>query len=156
AILDQEIHRMQRSLSPNPHHRLRFPRPFGRSLALLTAAFCLSVGAGCDGDAAKTTTAEPKPFAGTSLTLRCADPAFADAITPAARSWAERTGATVAVRHEAMAAGDDSDIGIIAAPELGAWADRGELAAVPAGVRASDHPFQWTGVLPAYREQVIE
>jgi ABC-type glycerol-3-phosphate transport system substrate-binding protein len=122
----------------------------------MTAAFCLSACAGCEGDTTKPTTAEPKPFAGTSLTLRCADPAFAEAITPAARSWAERTGAAVAIRPEAMAAGDDSDIGIIAVPELGAWADRGELAAVPDDIKAANHPFQWTGVLPAYREQLIE
>src|SRR5205807_417675 len=40
--------------------------------------------------------------------------------------------------------------------ELGAWADRGELAPVPVGLRAADHPFQWTGLLPEYRGQLID
>jgi len=36
------------------------------------------------------------------------------------------------------------------------WADRNELAPVPAGFRAHDHPFQWSGLLPEYREHLIE
>jgi ABC-type glycerol-3-phosphate transport system substrate-binding protein len=55
-----------------------------------------------------------------------------------------------------MTAGDDTDIGILAVPEFGTWAGRGELVRVPAAIRTLDHSFQWTGVLPAYREQLIE
>lgn len=55
-----------------------------------------------------------------------------------------------------MVAGDDTDIGIISVADLGEWAERGDVVAVPASLRAADHPFQWSGVLPAYREQLIE
>jgi ABC-type glycerol-3-phosphate transport system substrate-binding protein len=55
-----------------------------------------------------------------------------------------------------MTPGDDTDIAILPARELGFWADRGDLARVPAGLRTMDHFFQWTGVLPVFREQLIE
>lgn len=55
-----------------------------------------------------------------------------------------------------MQAGDLADIGIIPTAELGMWANRDDLAPVPAALRAVDHPFQWAGLLPAYREQLIE
>ncbi len=50
---------------------------------------------------------------------------------------------------------DDADIGVIEVQELGKWADLGELQQIPVELRAPDHPFQWTGLLPAYREQLI-
>jgi ABC-type glycerol-3-phosphate transport system substrate-binding protein len=55
-----------------------------------------------------------------------------------------------------MTPGDAADIGILRGPELGDWAERGELARVPVSLRMPDHAFQWTGVLPIYREQLIE
>ncbi|MBA4190174.1 MAG: hypothetical protein C0467_19490 [Planctomycetaceae bacterium] len=55
-----------------------------------------------------------------------------------------------------MVAGDSADLGVIPVAELGSWADRDELAAVPAGLRAADHVYQWSGLLPAYRENLIE
>ncbi len=51
---------------------------------------------------------------------------------------------------------DDSDAAIIPVASLGEWADREELALVPPAFRRSGHPFQWTGLLPAYREHLIE
>lgn len=50
---------------------------------------------------------------------------------------------------------DNTDIGVIGVPDLGRWAEKGELASVPASIRAADHPFQWAGLLPEYREQLI-
>jgi len=55
-----------------------------------------------------------------------------------------------------MTLGDPSDIGIIPTSELGVWADRDDLAPVPALFRSADQVFQWAGVLPPYREHVIE
>jgi multiple sugar transport system substrate-binding protein len=55
-----------------------------------------------------------------------------------------------------MTPDDAADIGILRVSELGTWADRGELTRVPVSLRLPDHPFQWTGVLTAYREQLIE
>jgi multiple sugar transport system substrate-binding protein len=62
----------------------------------------------------------------------------------------------VTVKAEAMAPGDDADVGVLPFAELGAWADRGDLAPVPVGLRAADHPVQWTGLLPEFREQLID
>jgi ABC-type glycerol-3-phosphate transport system substrate-binding protein len=112
--------------------------------------------AGCGGDSSHGTAPDAKPFSKVVLTVRCPDPALAAVITPATRSWADRTGAGVTIHAAGMTPEDDTDVGIIAAPELGVWADRGALARVPAGLGAIDHPFQWTGVLPAYRQQLIE
>ncbi|HEV3436674.1 MAG TPA: hypothetical protein VG122_04905 [Gemmata sp.] len=55
-----------------------------------------------------------------------------------------------------MTPSDDTDIGVIDVPEFGFWAEKKELTPVPPGLRAADHPYQWTGLLPAYREQLIE
>ncbi|HSQ56296.1 MAG TPA: extracellular solute-binding protein, partial [Gemmata sp.] len=100
--------------------------------------------------------AKPAPYSGVSLKIRCPDRAFVSAIAQPSQSWASRTGANVSLVTESMTAGDDSDIGIISIRELGLWADKNELVPVPASLRATDHPFKWTGVLPAYREQLIE
>jgi ABC-type glycerol-3-phosphate transport system substrate-binding protein len=78
------------------------------------------------------------------------------ALTQAARSWATRTGATVTLTTGPMKPGDDTDVGVIPAAEFGEWADRDDLVPVPAPLRSSDHAFQWTGLLPAYRERLIE
>jgi ABC-type glycerol-3-phosphate transport system substrate-binding protein len=55
-----------------------------------------------------------------------------------------------------MTSGDATDIGIIPAHDLGAWAEHGELVPVPVSLRAADNPYQWTALLPAYREHLIE
>jgi multiple sugar transport system substrate-binding protein len=94
-------------------------------------------------------------FTGVSISLHCPDKAFADVISPAAQSWADRTGARLAIKIEPMSVGDEADVGIIDAPEFGSWAARDALTLVPPGLRAADHPFQWMGLLPAYREQLI-
>jgi multiple sugar transport system substrate-binding protein len=144
---------MQQSVCSNPHSRPHFPRPPRPSL--LAGLLGLAMLTGCAGDADKTA-APTGRFAGATLTIACGDSEFAEAITPAVRSWAERTGATVTIRTGAMTAADDSDIGIIPASDLGYWAELGELVPVPPHLRAADHPFQWTGLLPAYRELLIE
>jgi hypothetical protein len=99
---------------------------------------------------------DARPLSNITLTLRCADGAFIEAIRPAASSWANRTGAVLQIKTESMRPGDDTDIGILPSPQFGAWADRGDLVPVPATLRTADNPFQWTALLPAYREQLIE
>src|SRR5437764_12607852 len=74
---------------------------------------------------------EAKPFAGAALRVSCPDREFAAAIAPLARAWAGRTGAGVEVVPDPMAPGDAADIGVIPLPDLGAWAERGELVPVP-------------------------
>jgi multiple sugar transport system substrate-binding protein len=62
----------------------------------------------------------------------------------------------VAIQVGAMTAGDDADAGVLPVSEFGAWAERGELVRVPAALSTTDHAFQWTSVLAAYRGQLIE
>jgi multiple sugar transport system substrate-binding protein len=150
---------MQQTLPPNPsslpHRKGRVIR---RTLVLLVLAsgVVLATLPGCGGDPNPRFAAKAAPFAGVALTLRCPDEPFKAALTQAARSWATRTGATVTLTTGPMTPGDDTDVGVIPAAEFGEWADRGDLVPVPASLRASDHPFQWIGVLPAYREQLVE
>lgn len=110
---------------------------------------------GCGGDSNPMPGPEAKSFTKVTLNIRCPDPAFASVLVPAAKSWGERTGATITVRTERMTPGDDTDIGILAASEFGTWADRNELVRVPAALR-TDPAFQLTSVLPVYREQLNE
>lgn len=105
---------------------------------------------GCGGPAAPPP--PPKPHAGVALTLSCPDPAVADAIDPVVRSWAGRTGAAVTVSR---APADPTDLAVIPAADLGAWAEGGKLAPVPARLRAADHPFRWADLLPAYADRLV-
>ena len=142
---------MQHPVRPNPHTR---PRAAAGLLAagLLTAGL-LALG-GCD--EVRPAGTAPRSFDGRKLTLSCPDEKFADAITPMVRAWAARTGAEVVVRRGAMTPADDSDLGVIPAGHLGEWGEAGLLVPVPAKLRASDNPFQWFGLLPAYGERLVE
>jgi len=111
---------------------------------------------GCGGGSPTNPNPKAKTFSGTTLIMRCPDTAFAAAITQPAQSWATRTGATITLLTGSMTPGDDTDVGILPVSELGAWADRGELARVPSTLRLADHSFQSAGVLPIYREQLSE
>ena len=110
---------------------------------------------GCGGEATNDSS-KGKRYHGLSLTVRCADAAFAAALSQPTQSWAARTGAAVTLLTASMTPTDDSDIGIIPVAQLGDWAERGEIARVPSNLRLADHPFQWTSVLPIYREQLSE
>jgi ABC-type glycerol-3-phosphate transport system substrate-binding protein len=94
-----------------------------------------------------------KPRAGVTLRVSCPDARLADVLRPMARSWAARTGASVELVEAPMAPGDATDVAVLFAPDLGAWADRGDLAPVPAALKDVGHPFQWNGILPAYRSE---
>src|SRR4051812_22828119 len=120
---------MQQPVTPNLGRPVR-PRHTPRGLPLIIGLACL-LAAGCGPDPNPGTGQPSKPFTGISLMVLCPDAAFAPALTPAAESWATRTGAKVTVKTEAMTPGDTADVGILTAGEFGAWADRGELAPVP-------------------------
>lgn len=141
---------MQQAVRSIPHNRFK-----ASCLATLGAApiFVLLSVIGCN--APPVFEAPKKPFDGQKLTLSCPEPAMADAITPMVRVWEARTGATVAVRREPMTAADATDVAVLAAGDLGAWAEPGHLAPVPAKLRA-DAAFQWSGLLPAYGERLVE
>lgn len=143
---------MQHAVRPIPHNRYKLvTRTLVGSVLLGVTLLAL---VGCDTPAASI--APPRPFEKQTLTLSCPDAAFADAITPVVKAWAARTGAEVVVRREGMTPTDDTDIGIIPSGHLGEWAEPGLLSPIPAKLRASDNPFQWFGLLPAYGERLVE
>lgn len=146
---------MQQSVPPILRDRQRLTLRGGaaRPPLFLAGALLLAL-ASCDG--AGPNYGPPRAYEGQSLTLRCPDPAFADAIAPMVRAWEARGGAKVAVRREAMVPGDDSDLAVIPAGALGEWAEAGQLAPVPAELKRGDNPFQWFALLPAYGERLVE
>ena len=146
---------MQQPLCKIRQNPCGFPR--WKDMRGLFALLGLSLlASGCGGGSPTNPNPKAKTFSGTTLIMRCPDTAFAAAITQPARSWATRTGATITLLTGNMMPGDDTDVGILTVAEVGAWADRGELARVASTLRLADHPFQWTGVLPIYREQLSE
>lgn len=146
---------MQQPLYENRHNPLSFPTRQVVPLAVVGFATII-LAFGCSGESNTVTGPKVKSFGGVALTVRCADPAFAASLSHATQSWATRSGATVTLLTSGMTPGDDSDLGILAAAELGMWADRGELTGVPASLRLADNSFQWSSVLPIYREQLSE
>lgn len=116
-------------------------------------------GSGCSGESGERElplSATQRRWDGVELILRCSEPSWRTALEPLVHNWAYRTGATVHWRDTAMQPGDDTDLAVLPAVELGSWADRDELARVPAAFRQAGHPFQWTNVLLPYREYLIE
>jgi len=146
---------MQQPLYKNHHILSSFPARHSLSAFLIGIVAAL-LATGCVTDSTADWGTKSQQFQGVSLSLRCADPAFVAAISPAALSWAKRSGATLTIHTAAMTPGDDTDVAILNVPELGTWADRGELARVPATLRLADNPYQWTNVLSIYREQLSE
>lgn len=139
---------MQHPVRPIPRDRRKLTTA---ALAVLTTGLAALVPIGCDPVAPPG--APPKPFEEQTLTVNCPDAAFADAITPMAKAWAARTGATVIVTRGPAGAADAADIVVIPTGDLGTWAEGGALAPVPAKVRTGEQ-FQWQGLLPIYGERL--
>src|SRR5689334_6324875 len=103
---------MQQPLCKFRQNSCGFPR--WNSLLGLFTFWALSLFAtGCGDGPPSQPGPKTKPLTGTALTIRCPDPAFAAAITPAAQSWATRTGATITLLTGSMTPGDDTDVGIL-------------------------------------------
>jgi multiple sugar transport system substrate-binding protein len=75
------------------------------------------------------------------------------------RAWAAREGARVEVLPYDPKAGPESagpaDVWVIPPAQLPRWAAAGRLAALPEAYRAPGGAYQWTGLLPMYREQLL-
>lgn len=145
---------MQPPLCKNRHNLPRFQASISVASLFIGITGFLTL-PGCVGDSNPITTSEAKPFSKVALVIRCPDSNFAAALAPAIRSWAERTGANISIQTEQMRVGDNTDVGILPVSELGTWAERGELVRLPTSLR-TETSFQLSGVLPTYREQLIE
>lgn len=116
----------------------------------LTAMPFLLFAVGCFGTAAQPGPASnTKPLAGTTLKVSCPDDRLRALIEPMVRVWAHGNGATASVTADPM--NGTTDVAILPTAELGARADRGELAPVPFKLREPGNGYQWTSVLPQFR-----
>lgn len=141
-----------KSSQTSKKHNMRLHYAVG---LLLVVNILLST-SGCAGEMDEVALKAERRWEGVKLILSCPDAAWRTTLEPIAESWAYRTGAQVQWRSKAMQAGDDTDVALLPAAELGTWADQSELVRVPAAFRQPGHPFQWTNVLLPYREYLIE
>jgi multiple sugar transport system substrate-binding protein len=95
--------------------------------------------------------AQEKPLAGKFLVLSCSDERLRTVFEPMVRVWSFETGATVKLTADTMKPGDAVDLAILPAAELGAWAERGELTAVPFSLREAGNSYQFSSVVPPFR-----
>ena len=89
-----------------------------------------------------------KPLAEVTLTIACDDAAFRRDLANRVLGWSSKSGATVRVFPSSEA--KSPDILIRTPAELGALAATGELASIPAELRATGNALQWVRILPAY------
>lgn len=134
-------------------------RPIYRQLFPPTLAVVLGTVVGCGGCGPTTpptaTTGPRQPLAGVTLTVACADPAFARRLSDRAAGWAGKTGAIVRVEAKAPADAPGADVVVIRPAEIGAFAVRGELAPVPSEVRVAEHALQWGRIAVVYRSNLV-
>jgi len=114
-------------------------------LAILVAAGCSNSSAGPE------TVAPPKPLAGKSLVFSCSDERLRAHFEPMVRVWSHETGATATLAAEPMKPGDATDLAILPAAQLGAWADRGDLVLLPFNVREAGNAYHFSSVVPPFR-----
>jgi multiple sugar transport system substrate-binding protein len=74
-----------------------------------------------------------------------------------AASWGARHGAVVEVSAYQPNSGSppEADIWVLAPCELPRWAATGGLRPLPAQFTGRDEPYNWPGLLPLYREQLL-
>lgn len=127
-----------------------------RACGELTIWFAFLLAAGCSSSSAgPDTAAPPKPLAGTTLVVSCPDESLRKMFEPWVRVWAHESGARVTVSEAAMKPGDAVDVAILPAAELGAWAERGELAVLSNSLREAGNPYQFSSVLPPFRGEAF-
>ena len=127
----------------------RLPRRFYGPATVLAAGFLLL--AGCTSADDPAPPAPAGPFAGVALRLSCPDPQLNELLTPLARVWAARTGASVEVVPDPLASG--ADAGVVSFAAVGGLADRGELLPIPPALRDPGHPYQWAGIATPFRSE---
>ncbi|MFO0846435.1 MAG: hypothetical protein U0797_29380 [Gemmataceae bacterium] len=91
------------------------------------------------------------------VTLRVsAPPSVAGLVRAQARAWAGRQEARVeVVEAPAEKPAEGADVWLMPPAELPRWASAGRLSAVPAGITERAGKFDWNGLLPLYREQLL-
>ena len=127
-------------------------QPKSRTIVLLFL-FVL-VAAGCQGVLEPPA---PPPHKNTLLRVAC-PPGLADLVRSQSRSWQGRQEARVEATPYDLAAGPDSvaaDVWLLPPADLPRWAAAGKLRPVPEELRQRGGGFDWNGLLPIYREQLL-
>jgi ABC-type glycerol-3-phosphate transport system substrate-binding protein len=93
------------------------------------------------------------------LRVACPGEPVAAMVRSHARTWASWQLAHVEVRSYDPRRGpkkmDEADVWVIRPAELPHWAAAGRLLPAPASLRATDSGYEWLGLLPVYREQLL-
>jgi multiple sugar transport system substrate-binding protein len=118
----------------------------------LTILSILALPAGCQ---RVLPTPEPPPYHG--VTLRVSAPAgAAELVRVQSRAWAGRQEARVeVVVSPAEKPAEGADVWVVPPVELPRWAAAGRLLTVPPALAERGGKFDWNGLLPLYREQLL-
>jgi multiple sugar transport system substrate-binding protein len=92
----------------------------------------------------------PPPHQGAVLRIDCPAP-LRELIHSQSSAWQARQQARV----EIVQPGQPADVSIIPPASLPALASRGKLTPLPDALRERGNPFEWTSLLPVYREQLL-
>ena len=101
---------------------------------------------------------EQPPFHGTTLQIACPDSMEAT-LRPQTKAWSSRQNATVRLLPQSSATPRYSlpaaDIWILRPAELPHWASQQLLQPLPQSLQNRGNSFDWNGLLPLYREQLL-
>ncbi len=99
---------------------------------------------------------EPSPFQGVTLQIS-SPPALVQLVREQSRAWASRHQATVEVRPSPHAEQPNAtaDVWIVPPASVPQWAAAGQLVSVPEPLRERGSSYNWPGLLPLYREQLL-
>src|SRR5690606_13179505 len=95
-----------------------------------------------------------KPFAGRTLTIACEDPAGRELLARHGATWAAETGAELKIVGEPFDPGS-AHPGRIEPVVLPALAEAGRLAVLPDSARDDKGGYDWTKLLPIYRQRLV-
>jgi len=93
---------------------------------------------------------KPRPFAGMTVRVACADPAYAVELARRGKVWGVRTGGTLTLETDWTKA----DAAILPPKRLGGLAAAGGLMTRPTVLSDRDNPLRWSEVLPAFQENL--
>ncbi len=130
-----------------------------KSIVSLCVFFLLGLTATGCGDGGTLVEGPPQPYKG--AVLRVASPAGspAEVVSLYSRGWAARNGVMVEVHNydagQEPATVANADIWVLPPVALPRWAAAGELLPLPAEYTSADNSFQWSRLLPLYREKLL-
>jgi ABC-type glycerol-3-phosphate transport system substrate-binding protein len=99
----------------------------------------------------------PPPHQGVNVRVACPAGLPAALVRSHARAWSARQQATVEVRPYTASPEEvpGADVWVLPPPELPRWAAADRLAPLPDSLAKPGTPYEWMGLLPLYREQLL-